>query len=283
MSSSKDEGGGNLAGALVLVGIIAIFVISGVAPFFQMASAPIDTMSIGDAVATRADNVKYQAAQSDADKGVVTQFEKLSRTKIQEKLNRVPVFYLVKDGTMASQIYLNFQDAEQASKEEGFDVKCTTLDQVMYPLVLNRGRMRMALPPVEIQKAETILESDPETKFQLVANPIAIQDANDLGMTNFVNGDVPLFAANKLAFAGQQGPQVPLFLNKADCLTSYTRLKESSTNKNLEEQPTIRVTTLKDVLFSMERGTRPAVSQLQFYTSENDLIRASDLMSPILP
>ena len=57
--------------------------------------------------------------------------------------------------------------------------------------------MRMALPPVEIQKAETILESDAEIKFQLVANPIAIQDAKDLGMTNFVIGDVPLFAANK--------------------------------------------------------------------------------------
>jgi hypothetical protein len=138
----------------------------------------------------------------------------------------------------------------------------------------------MAPPPAAVQKAESSLDSGSTeaVKYELVASLKAVQDAKDSGLTDLSPDDIPLFSANKLAFASQEGPQIPLFLEKADCVTSYKRLKEASTKANLEDQPTLRVTTLRDVLFSMERGTRPAVSQLQFYTTESDLLRASDML-----
>jgi hypothetical protein len=142
MSNSGGGGKGSTVTALVLAGIIAVYVVSGVAPMLQMVSAPnaIDnTMSLGDAVATRTDNAKYQATQKQlqekADSSVVAQYEKLSRTKIQEKLNRVPVFYLADSGgDMAQQIYISYGDAQQAAeanKDKLYTVECTTLDEVM--------------------------------------------------------------------------------------------------------------------------------------------------------
>lgn len=77
---------------------------------------------------------------------------------------------------------------------------------------------------------------------------------------------------------------IPLFLNKAELLKSYTRLIESPYKQlKYAKNPKIQVTTLKDVLFSMERGTIPHLQEMEFYTSESDRICAKDMMSPILP
>ena len=61
-------------------------------------------------------------------------------------------------------------------------------------------------------------------------------------------------------------------------MTSYARLRESGENK-LPEEPTIRTTSLLDVLDSMERGTRPAVGQLQFYGNADDVLKADEMLS----
>jgi hypothetical protein len=47
----------------------------------------------------------------------------------------------------------------------------------------------------------------------------------------------------------------------------------------LPETPTIRTSTLLDVLYSMEKGTRPGVSQLAFYASADDLLQATEMMT----
>jgi len=60
-------------------------------------------------------------------------------------------------------------------------------------------------------------------------------------------------------------------------VTSYSRLRQAGGNK-LPEQPTIRTTTLLDVVKSMETGSRPAVKQLQFYATADDLLRATEML-----
>mmetsp|Transcript_14048 Transcript_14048/g.20515 ORF Transcript_14048/g.20515 Transcript_14048/m.20515 type:complete len:366 (+) Transcript_14048:589-1686(+) len=278
MNENDNEGSG-LVTTLVLVFIILVFVVSGVAPMLQAVSPSggAADMNLGDAVATRQVDGGISSMKNINGGG----FEKLSRTKIQQKLNRVPVFFLSdkKDGQMLENIYLSYDDAFSAANElNGISVKCTTLDQVMYPLVLKRGRMRMAPPPSEIQKAEEEASAEEGTtkKFRLVPSSAAVKDASSLSMT-LADGDIPLFVADRLAFASPEGPQVPLFLTKADVITSYNRLRESKGSR-LPEEPTIRSSTLFDELFSMEKGTRPAVSQLQFYATNDDLLRASEML-----
>ena len=91
------------------------------------------------------------------------------------------------------------------------------------------------------------------------------------------DGDIPLFVVERLAFAGADGkPELPLFTEKEDAITSYSRLRESGGNK-LPEQPSIRTTTLLDVLESMEKGTRPGVGQLQFYGNADDVLKADEM------
>lgn len=272
--SSSNQGPGPLT-AVIIVGIIAVFIVTGVGPLFDTPGA--NDLNLGDSVASRQDSGKVVNYQSD--------FDKLSRSKIQEKLNRVPVFYLVEGNNEASiasgNIFLSYADATEAAASASLKVKATTLDQVMYPLIFKRGRMRMAPPPPAIQKAEDALtqatDDGPTTalSFKLVPSQAALKDAKEENL-NLGDGDIPLFVAERLAFAGSDGPQVPLFLEKTDCITSYNRLRES--NNRLAETPNLRTTTLKDILFSMEKGTRPAVSQLQFYATAEDLIRASEMM-----
>jgi hypothetical protein len=106
----------------------------------------------------------------------------------------------------------------------------------------------------------------------------ALNDAKDTS-TTLKEGDIPLFIVERLAFAGPDGkPQVPLFLEKFDAITSYSRLRESGGNK-LPEEPTLRTTSLLDVLDSMERGTRPGVGRLQFYGEVEDVLKADEMMA----
>jgi len=201
---------------------------------------------------------------------------RLSRASIQEKLSAIPVFYITnQNGEMDTNIYVSYDDAKEAAGSSNL-VKATTLDQVEYPLVLRRGRMRMAPAPVEVSKAEANID----TKYTLIPSKQAIADAAELKIMLAPN-DFPLFVADRLAFSKVgAGIQVPLFLEKQDCLTSYERLQKSSgegKKSTLPEQPIIRATTLNDELFSMEKGSRPGQTQLAFYASAEDVNRAIGL------
>jgi hypothetical protein len=142
-----------------------------------------------------------------------------------------------------------------------------------YPLILKRGRMRMAPPPAEVQKAETELETSTKS-YRLVPSKAAIEQAKEFGM-NLRENDIPLFVADRLAFASPRGPQLPLFVDKSDCVLSYQRLRDGK--KTLPEQPNIRSASLLDELYSMEKGTRPGVSQIAFYANAEDVDKASEL------
>lgn len=270
--SNEEGGSGGLQGVLVsLFGALVIILFVG-SSFLPMLGGAQRDLSISDSVVTKQDapgkleNYEFKG-------------DRLSRSTIQEKLNAVPVFILVdKESVMNSNIYMSYEDAKEAADASSLTVKATTLDQVTYPLVLKRGRMRMAPPPVAVQKAETEIsdESSTTTKtYRLVPSKTAAKDAAAFNM-DLAESDIPLYIADRLAFAGPSGPQLPLFLEKADCFTSYDRLRSSSSK--LPETPNIRTTTLLDTLNSMEKGTRPGVSQLAFYSSAEDLVKATEMM-----
>mmetsp|Transcript_14377 Transcript_14377/g.29002 ORF Transcript_14377/g.29002 Transcript_14377/m.29002 type:complete len:144 (+) Transcript_14377:2-433(+) len=141
----------------------------------------------------------------------------------------------------------------------------------------------MPPPPAEVAKEEDELRAEDggststsDIKFKLIPSKPALKDAAgaklDLG-----ENDLPLFVADRLAFAGSGGAQVPLFFERDDAIASYNRLREQGGGK-LPAEANIRVTTLLDELNSMEKGTRPGVKQLEFYPAADDLMRADALM-----
>jgi len=274
---ANNEGSGGTGVSVTAAILFFIFVAGSVLPLAGTFGMKGD-MSIADSVVTRQDAP-----------GKLQNFEtkqySLSRSAIQEKLNSVPVFYIATAGndgstTMGTDIYLSFEDANAAAAGiSSSSVKGTTLDQVMYPLVLKRGRMRMAPPPAEVERAEgKILNSDKSDArdYRLVPSKLSVQQAKEFDLT-LSSSDIPLFVADRLAFGSPKGPQLPLFLDKDDCITSYQRLRQGKSS--LPEEPNIRTATLLETLISMEKGTRPGVSQLAFYATAGDLLRLTEMLS----
>jgi len=270
-----NEGPGGAGVRITAAILFFIFVAGSLLPLAGTFGMKGD-MSIADSVVTRQDAPgKLQNYEN-------KQYS-LSRSAIQEKLNAVPVFYISTasdDGSakMSTDIYMSFEDAKAASADiTGSAVRGTTLDQVMYPLVLKRGRMRMAPPPSEVQTAEEkIMNSENAPEYRLVPSKLAMQQAKEFNV-ELSNSDVPLFVADRLAFGSPKGPQLPLFLDKDDCITSYNRLRNGKSS--LPEQPNIRTSSLLETLVSMEKGTRPGVSQLAFYSTADDLLRLTEMLS----
>lgn len=123
--SSDDSGGGGIQGILFsLLGavILILFVATSFLPL--MGGGGDRDLSIADSVVTRQDAPgKLANYESKGDR--------LSRSSIQEKLNTVPVFYLVNnDNVMSTDIFMSYQDAKGVADAKSFTVKATTLDQV---------------------------------------------------------------------------------------------------------------------------------------------------------
>ena len=118
------------------------------------------------------------------------------------------------------------------------------MNQHRYPLVLKRGRMRMAPPPSEVEKAESVImsmEKSESPSYRLIPSKTSVEQAKEFGL-ELTKSDVPLFVADRLAFASPKGPQLPLFLDKDDCITSYKRLRTAKSS--LPQEPSIRTSTL---------------------------------------
>ena len=196
--------------------------------------------------------------------------------RIQQKLSNLPVFYIANsDGGMQENIYFSYNEAKTnaAASDDGV-VKVTTLDQIMYPLILKREGMISPTKstPIEVKNAIAASSSSSTKTYKLIPSAAALNDAKETG-TTLKEGDVPLFSVARLAFAGSGGqPQVPLFLERADGVTSYERLGKS-------DEAVVRTTSLLDVLDSMERGARPAVGQLEFYGNAEDVMKADEMSS----
>lgn len=135
----------------------------------------------------------------------------------------------------------------------------------------------MAPPSTEVQNAEADLSnSDSPKTYRLVPSKAAKEQAKEFNM-QLADSDIPLFVADRLAFAGPKGPQLPLFADKNDCIMSYQRLRQGKSS--LPEQPNIRTASLLDELYSMEKGTRPGVSQLAFYATADDITKAAEIFN----
>lgn len=63
--------------------------------------------------------------------------------------------------------------------------------------------MRMEPPPIEVEKAEAKL-NDVAGTYRLIPSQQAKEDAVQFKM-NLASSDIPLFVADRLAFAGQGG------------------------------------------------------------------------------
>ncbi|KAK1739042.1 hypothetical protein QTG54_010358 [Skeletonema marinoi] len=266
MSSNNDNEGPAPITAIFISLVLLFFVVSAFAPLLDFASIQPSNqdLNLGDAVVTRQDDTNKL-------KNYQSKFDALSSTRIQQKLANLPVFYIAQDGGMQENIYFSYSEATKAASGEGSVVKVTTLDQIMYPLILKREGMfkPTAATPIEVKNA---IASSSSTTYKLVPSAAAVTDAKDTG-TTLKEGDIPLFSIARLAFAGSGGqPQVPLFLERADGVTSYTRLGKS-------DEAVVRTTSLLDVLDSMERGTRPAVGQLEFYGNAEDVLKADEMSS----
>lgn len=136
----------------------------------------------------------------------------------------------------------------------------------------------MAPPPPEIEKAESAMSENPDKAYRLIPSKAALEQAKEFKMDLQAN-DIPLFVADRLAFAGSKGPQLPLFVDKSDCELSYQRLR--SGKSSLPEKPNVRTTSLLDELYSMEKGTRPGVSQLAFYATAEDVNKAASMIDTL--
>ena len=124
-----NEGPGILP-TLGLAFIILIFVGTSFLPLLD-AGGPSGNLSIADSVVTKQDN-------PDKFKNYENKFDRLSRATIQEKLNAVPVFYLVDndDGTMKSDIFMSFEDATDAAKGgQGYNLGSSHVRLIIYALI----------------------------------------------------------------------------------------------------------------------------------------------------
>jgi hypothetical protein len=264
MSSNDDEQGPGAVMTLFISAVLLFFVVSAFAPLLDFAAIQPSNkdLNLGDAVVTRQDD-------SNKLKNYQSKFDALTPSRIQQKLSNLPVFFIARDGVMETNVYFSYNEAKAAAGES--NVKVTTLDQIMYPLILKRdGFKATAATPIEVKNAISSLGET--TTYNFVPSAAALKDAKETG-TTLKEGDIPLFSIARLAFAGNGGqPQVPLFLEKADGVTSYSRLGKS-------DEPVVRTTSLFDVLDSMERGTRPAVGQLEFYGNADDVKKADEMSS----
>ena len=210
-------GGPGLVTAAFAIGVLLFFAASAFAPLIDYASTSpsANDINLGDSVVTRQDGNKLRGYQS--------QFDALSPAKVREKLSNLPVFYLStndNDGTSAMgerNAYLSFRDAENAVRRAspGTSVKATTLDKVMYPLILGRGGTpgtTSSVAPAEIKNALAGAAAGTNgdgKSYGLVPSEAASIDARDMGLKE---GDIPLYVVERLAFASDDGrPQVPLF------------------------------------------------------------------------
>lgn len=273
-NNNNNKGGGpGLLTGIFASAVLLFFAVTAFVPLFEVVStAPAANSNLGNSVVTRQD---ADAPTTTAKKNFESKFDALSKTKIQDKLSNLPVFYLVRDGKMLKSIYFSFDEARDASKDVSAELKVTTLDQVLYPLILEQrqGTMKMvSTAPKEIKQA---ILRDTETQYTLIPSAAALKDAQETN-TILQQNDAPIFVVERLAFASNNGPQVPLFLEKNDAILSYNRLRESGGNK-LPAEPVVRTSSLLDVLDGMERGTRPGVSQLAFYGNAENVLKADEM------
>lgn len=272
MSSNNENEGPAPVTAIFISFVLLFFVLSAFAPLLDFASIqPTNQdLNLNDAVIARQDTDGNQKL-----KNYQSKFDAVSTGRIQQKLSNLPVFYIVSgdNGAMQENIYFSYNEAIQASGGEGSTVKVTTLDQILYPLILKRGEMftPTKATPIEVKNAIASMSDSATTTYKLIPSAAALTDAKETGTTLLKENDIPLFSIQRLAFAGTGGqPQVPLFLERADGITSYTRLGKS-------DEAVVRTTSLLDVLESMERGTRPGVGQLEFYGNAEDVMKADEM------
>jgi len=255
---SDEKEGPGLVQSVFISGVLLFFVASAFAPLTLLQDQSPSSLSLGDSVVTSQDGNKLKTYQSKLDA--------LSEAKIQEKLSNIPVFYITDDNNgIGDSFYLSYNQAKNEASDKIVKV------QVMYPLILKQGNTKTNnKTPSDIKSARQNVD---ERTYKLVASKAALSE----GDMSLKEGDISLFVVEKLAFAGNDGkPQVPLFTERGDGVVSYARLRESGGNK-LPEVPSIRTTTLLDVLESMEKGTRPGVGQLEFYANADDVIKADEM------
>ena len=204
---------------------------------------------------------------------------RLTRREINTKLRQIPVFFTTKDQTKGLAVYIDedgrgmffsdARDAEVYAKQQGDGVRVsvTTMDDVWYTLIEKKTKLGVSYI------TGVAGASSPDATY--VLNPSA-EELKNLGGTAWIESnpsDIPLYRIQKLAFQKEEGLEIPLFLSKADGLSSYERL-QASKGDTMVGPAVVQETSLKKMLGIFSQGGIEGRA-LEFYPSADIIVQAA--------
>lgn len=189
---------------------------------------------------------------------------RLTRREISSKLAQVPVFFGTPSsgggGISGGKIFIALRDAEAFVKEsQGLKLGAATLEDVYYPLILKKAKI---IPGMGVAS-----DSDPAADYTLL--PPSSQTADGLGEN--LGKDVPVFRVANLAFQ-RNGIEIPLFIFKADALSTLERLQqqEGVTKPSEIDPPPVQVTSIARIVALWESGGVEGRS-LEIYPGDDEV------------
>ncbi|KAG5179734.1 hypothetical protein JKP88DRAFT_261239 [Tribonema minus] len=173
-----------------------------------------------------------------------------------------------------------------AARYAGLSVAATTLDGVWYPLGARKGGAAGAVLYIRahvLMKSMRSLEgvSDQHATYRLVASKAQAAHADEVLPTwrgSEGEGAVPLWIADRLAFAGGYGGgkvKIPLFTTLEDLNASWARLKGDAGGSGAPT-PAVQVSSLQATVSKFERGGGNA-RLLEFYPDIESIEAAEKL------
>eukprot|EP00611_Tribonema_gayanum_P026424 TRINITY_DN6293_c0_g1_i1.p1 TRINITY_DN6293_c0_g1~~TRINITY_DN6293_c0_g1_i1.p1 ORF type:complete len:359 (-),score=129.59 TRINITY_DN6293_c0_g1_i1:174-1223(-) len=213
----------------------------------------------------------------------------LTRGEIQKKLSQLPVFYISNaqggayvGGDGVGRFYMSADDAaadlaalSDAAAPSALSVAATTLDDVWYPLIARKASQSAP------SGAGAAARSDPSATYRLVASKAQAAHADEVLPTwrgSEEEGAVPLWIADRLAFAGGYGGgkvKIPLFTTLEDLNASWARLKGDAGGSGAPT-PAVQVSSLQATVSKFERGGGDA-RLLEFYPDIESIEAAEKL------
>lgn len=180
---------------------------------------------------------------------------RLTRRELNTKLAQVPIFIvldntnggiLIKDGI--GYIFLTKEDADIYSKQSpGSTVTATSLDEIYLSLVAKKVKPNVV--------GGIVAKSDFTAQYKFIPPKSSLSDVNSEWKSTHSENDVPLFRVQSMAFEDPQGLILPLFVNKADAVSSYERLQASKADKSADlKDPVIQTTSLLDIIDLFNTG-----------------------------
>ena len=196
-----------------------------------------------------------RSAPEEYQRGALT---RLTKRELHAKLAQVPVF-VVRDGNGAivisdadtGSIFFSKRDADENAKiAKPAKVSATTFDELYFSLVAKKDK-----PSVY---EGIVAKSNPSATYKLVAPSSTCSDIPVEWKATHSENDVPLYRVSNLAFEDPAGLILPLFINKADAVSSFDRLQTSKAKAEgaaeVKKSPEILTTSILDLINLFQTG-----------------------------